>query len=114
VGQILVQDPMLKIEIGGHTDSRGSKKLNDALSQARADSVLARIRANFPAIPDTQFTTMGYGFSAPVASNATELGRAKNRRVEFKVLNTEVLRIEREKRRYLKKDEGAPPDTLKR
>jgi outer membrane protein OmpA-like peptidoglycan-associated protein len=105
VGQILVQYPMLKIEIGGHTDNRGSKKLNEALSHARADSVLARIRAYFPAIADTQFTTAGYGFDQPVASNATEIGRAKNRRVEFKVLNTDALRIEREKRRYLKKDE---------
>ncbi len=105
VGQILVQYPALKIEIGGHTDITGSRKKNEALSKERADSVYARIKALYPALPDTQFTTAGYGPDKPIASNATVLGRAKNRRVEFKVLNTEALRIEREKRHYLKKDE---------
>ncbi len=105
VGRILVQYPTLKIEIGGHTDNRGSKQLNDALSKARAEGVLAWLKAHFPAIADSQYTTAGYGFSQPIASNKTELGRAKNRRVEFKVLNREALRIEREKRRYLKKSE---------
>ena len=42
-------------------------------------------------------------------SRIDELGRAKNRRVEFKVLNTDALRLEREKRRFLRKDEGVAP-----
>jgi OmpA-OmpF porin, OOP family len=111
VGRILQQYPALQIEIGGHTDSRGQKAANERLSQMRADSVLTYIRNTFPLINPSQFTAKGYGPNAPVAPNTTELGRARNRRVEFKVLNTEALRIEREKRRFLKKDEGAPAGT---
>jgi outer membrane protein OmpA-like peptidoglycan-associated protein len=114
VGGILQQYPALQIEIGGHTDNRGSQALNDRLSQARADTVLAYIRDHFPLISVSQFSAKGYGFSAPAAPNTTELGRARNRRVEFKVLNTEALKIEREKRRFLLKDEAAPADTTRR
>ncbi len=111
VGRILQQYPTLQIEIGGHTDSRGNKTLNERLSQMRADSVLTYIRNSFPLISPSQFTAKGYGPNVPVAPNTNELGRARNRRVEFKVLNTEALKIEREKRRFLLKDEGAPADT---
>jgi len=71
--------------------------------------VLEYMKQNFPAISSSQFTSKGYGPSQPIAPNSTALGRAKNRRVEFKVLNTDALRIEREKRRFLRKDEGAKP-----
>ena len=106
LGEILVQYPMLKIEIGGYTDNTGTKKKNEALSKQRADAVYARMKALYAMLPDSQFVTQGYGPANPVASNSTKLGRAKNRRVEFKVLNTENLRIEREKRHYIKKDEA--------
>ena len=108
---------MLRIEIGGHTDNRGGKALNETLSHARADSVLNYLKQEFPMIDAAQYSTQGYGPNVPIAPNTSELGRAKNRRVEFKVLNTEALKIEREKRRFLRKDEGAPspapapPDT---
>ncbi len=111
VGRILQQYPALQIEIGGHTDGRGKPALNETLSQMRADSVLIYVRNTFPLISPSQFTAKGYGPKVPVAPNTTELGRAKNRRVEFKVLNTEALKVEREKRRFLLKDEGAPADT---
>ncbi|MEO5618304.1 MAG: OmpA family protein [Candidatus Eisenbacteria bacterium] len=108
VARILVQYPTLRIEIGGHTDNRGSKGLNDALSQERADSVLAYLRARFPGLDASQYSARGYGMDRPVAPNRTDLGRARNRRVEFRVTNTEALRIEREKRRFLLKGEPAP------
>jgi outer membrane protein OmpA-like peptidoglycan-associated protein len=111
VGMILVQYPTLKIEIGGHTDNRGSAALNDTLSQSRAGSVLRYLESKFPQLPADQFTAKGYGFSKPIAPNTTDLGRSKNRRVEFKVLNTEALKIERERRYYLRKDSTAPPMT---
>jgi len=112
-GRVLQQYPQLRVEIGGHTDNRGSQALNDTLSASRANAVLEYLKEKFPAIPATQYTAKGYGFSRPIAPNTTELGRARNRRVEFKVLNTQALRTEREKRRFLKKEEPAAPDTMR-
>ena len=59
---------------------------------------------NFPAIRVGQFTVKGYGETQPVASNTTVEGRAQNRRVEFKVLNTEELKRLIEQRRLLERD----------
>ncbi len=114
VGAVLVKWPQLKIEIGGHTDSKGSPAKNLKLSQARADSVLAYERAKYPALQASQFTVKGYGQTKPIAPNKDELGRAKNRRVEFKVLNTEVLKKEQEKRHLLQQGETAPADTTQK
>jgi len=110
VGDLLAHWPALQIEIGGHTDSKGSVKLNAKLSQARADSVRAYLLARFPALKPAQFTTKGYGSSRPIASNDTEAGRAVNRRVEFVVTNRGVLQQEIEKR---SKPVTAPADTTK-
>jgi len=103
VGKILVQWPQLQIEIGGHTDSRGSDAYNQELSQQRAQAVLDYLTGKFPNLNPSQYTAMGYGEGKPIANNKTELGRAQNRRVEFKVLNRETLRKEIEKRKLLKK-----------
>lgn len=100
---ILLQYPSLTIEIGGHTDNTGSPAKNMALSEARAAAVLAWLTGRYPTLDASKFTSKGYGSTEPVASNATALGRAKNRRVDFKVTNTEALMIEREKRGFLKK-----------
>jgi OOP family OmpA-OmpF porin len=115
VGQVLTKWPELQIEIGGHTDSRGTAAKNQKLSEARASSVLTYIVQKFPNLKATQFTVKGYGLTRPIAPNTDELGRAKNRRVEFVVLNKDVLRREVERRRLLNKSEAAPaaPDTTK-
>jgi outer membrane protein OmpA-like peptidoglycan-associated protein len=107
-GGVLQQYPQLKVEIGGHCDNRGSKALNDTLSESRARAVLDYLKQHFPKIPADQYSAKGYGFSKPIAPNTTDAGRARNRRVEFKVLNTGTLRIERNKRRMLKTGESAP------
>ena len=112
VGHILVQYPTLRIEIGGHTDNKGKPDLNLKLSQARADTVMNFLRRRYT-LPDTMLSARGYGQTRPIAPNLSEIGRSKNRRVEFKVLNTEALKIEREHRRYLFKNEGVPSDTSK-
>ena len=88
IGKILIQWPQLKIEIGGHADARGSDAYNMDLTQKRAQSVLDYLIQGFPQIKADQYTAMGYGERKPVASNKTVEGMAKNRRVEFKVLNT--------------------------
>ena len=108
VASILQQYPTLRLEIGGHTDNTGVKVKNVALSEARAKSVLNYLLQKYPTLDGSHFTSVGYGPEVPVASNATTLGRAKNRRVEFKVTNAEMLKIEREKRRFLNKGEDAP------
>ncbi len=105
VGKILAQWPQLQIEIGGHTDSRGSDKLNQDLSQRRAQSVLDYLNQNFPDIQEGQFTVVGYGEAQPVVPNTSAANMAKNRRVEFKVLNTDVLKKEVERRRMLQQGE---------
>lgn len=111
VARILLQYPALTIEIGGHTDNTGKKDKNMALSEARAKAVLDYLTGKFPTLDASHFTVKGYGPTVPVAPNTSALGKAKNRRVEFKVTNTEALRIERDKRHFLRKGEGAPADT---
>ena len=71
----------VKVEIGGHTDSVGSEKFNRMLSQARAEAV--RIYLMGKGISGDRLTAKGYGESNPVADNATDEGRFKNRRVEL-------------------------------
>jgi OOP family OmpA-OmpF porin len=106
VGNILARWPELKIEIGGHTDSRGSAAKNAQLSKSRAGAVLDYLTSKFPELDPSQFTTVGYGASRPIANNATELGRSKNRRVEFKVLNKSALKREKTEQRLLPRDQG--------
>lgn len=101
VGQLLTRWPELRIEIGGHTDAQGSDEMNRKLSEARAQAVLRYILGKFPALQPAQFTAAGYGESKPIADNASELGRARNRRVEFKVQNTDVLKRERERQKIV-------------
>jgi outer membrane protein OmpA-like peptidoglycan-associated protein len=72
------------IRIEGHTDSTGSRAYNLDLSMRRASSVVRALTAR--GVPASRLEPAGYGFDRPVASNATALGRAKNRRVEFTIL----------------------------
>jgi outer membrane protein OmpA-like peptidoglycan-associated protein len=112
VGNVLKSWTELKIEIGGHTDSRGTDKHNQKLSEARADSVKSYLTAHFPELKPEQYTTQGYGESRPLVPNNSDLNMSKNRRVEFVVLNKDVLRKESERRRLLKQNESAPADTI--
>jgi len=98
VADILGRWPDLRIEIAGHTDSRGTDARNRTLSEARANAVRDYLVNKFPELRPDQFTAKGYGESQPIATNTTALGRARNRRVEFRVLNKETLRKESEKR----------------
>jgi outer membrane protein OmpA-like peptidoglycan-associated protein len=106
VGQVLARWPELRIEVGGHTDTRGVAAVNQKLSEDRAKAVLAYIQGRFPGIEPGQCTARGYGGTRPAVPNTTDLNRARNRRVEFVVLNKDVLRREVERRSLLEK--GAP------
>ena len=74
----------MKVEVSGHTDSTGSTTANQTLSQTRAKSVVDYLVAH--GVAQSRITSTGYGGTKPVASNATEEGRAKNRRIEFRVV----------------------------
>jgi outer membrane protein OmpA-like peptidoglycan-associated protein len=111
VGTVLSQWPQLKIEIAGHTDDVGGAALNRRLSQARAASVLSYLNQKYPVIDGTRFTVKGYGKDKPLLPNLSDENRAKNRRVEFTVLNKEVLKKEIERRRLLQQGEAAPADS---
>jgi OOP family OmpA-OmpF porin len=79
--------PGYAISIEGHTDSRGSVKYNQALSERRAAAVKAYLLKH--GMIDTHkdmITTKGYGKSKPIADNKTDKGRFENRRVEVLVL----------------------------
>lgn len=83
--QILKNNPNTTVVIEGHTDSIGTEKYNQGLSERRANSVKKFLISR--GIPATQLQTVGYGESKPIADNKTAAGRAMNRRVEFKVNN---------------------------
>jgi len=105
LGKILIQWPQLQIEIGGHADSRGKDAYNQTLSEARANSVRDWLLAHYPQLNAASLTAVGFGESKPVATNKTQTGMALNRRVEFKVLNTEELMKIKERRRTLQQGE---------
>lgn len=82
VGALLKNDATLALEIQGHTDNAGSPTANLTLSQQRAGAVKAYL-VSAHGIDPARLTTAGFGDTRPVADNATDEGRAKNRRVEL-------------------------------
>jgi outer membrane protein OmpA-like peptidoglycan-associated protein len=82
VAKLLKADPALKVYVVGHTDNVASLDLNTKLSQARADAVVQALVAKH-GIAVARLVGRGAGPLAPVASNDTEEGRARNRRVEL-------------------------------
>ncbi len=78
---MLNSEPAWKLTIEGHTDSTGSASYNQTLSLQRAEAVKAYLVA--AGIKVERLQTRGFGASKPVADNASELGRAQNRRVEL-------------------------------
>ncbi len=83
---IFDNNPNIVVQIEGHTDDLGSQKYNLKLSQKRAEAVRAYLIKNLNVNPD-QLTAVGIGEAKPIASNKTEEGQAKNRRIVFKVLS---------------------------
>jgi outer membrane protein OmpA-like peptidoglycan-associated protein len=73
--------PGAAVAIGGHTDAVGSDASNQALSRARADAVKDHF-VRVEGLPSAAMMTRGFGSSQPVADNATDAGRARNRRVD--------------------------------
>lgn len=81
---LLMENPGLRVEIGGHTDNVGNAEYNMTLSQQRADAVKNYLVEK--GIAANRLVSKGYGFSNPIADNDTEQNRAKNRRTEIKII----------------------------
>jgi outer membrane protein OmpA-like peptidoglycan-associated protein len=88
ITKLLTQNPALKVLIVGHTDMVAGLDSNMKLSQARAQAVVSALTAKH-GIAAARMTPEGVGPCAPVASNKTEEGRAKNRRVELVAIATQ-------------------------
>ncbi len=82
MAKLLKSNPKLKVYIVGHTDNQGALDYNRSLSQRRADSVVKALVTQY-GIEQTRMGGYGVANLSPVASNATDAGRAKNRRVEL-------------------------------
>lgn len=78
------QNPTVVIEVGGHTDDRGSAASNTKLSSDRAKACFDYLIS--VGVPQSRLVYKGYGSTQPIASNQSEEGRAANRRVEAKIL----------------------------
>jgi outer membrane protein OmpA-like peptidoglycan-associated protein len=85
LGTFLNRYPDHKVSVRGHTDSVGSEAMNKTVSEKRAQKVREYLVA-YQNVNPTQITALGMGPSRPVATNATEAGRALNRRVEIAVM----------------------------
>jgi OOP family OmpA-OmpF porin len=80
----LNEEPSIDVSVEGHTDAMGTDAYNQRLSEARAAAVRARLVEL--GVNPSRLSARGFGESEPVASNATDEGRAQNRRVELKVV----------------------------
>jgi len=87
VAQVIKDAPKITVRVEGHTDNVGRLQTNLKVSQARADAV-----KNFlvkQGVNSRQLASVGYGPTRPIASNATKAGKALNRRVEFRIVDSE-------------------------
>jgi outer membrane protein OmpA-like peptidoglycan-associated protein len=84
VADSLKQYPDSLIDVYGHTDSTGSEAYNQTLSENRARTVANYLQTQ--GVNPARIRSQGYGETMPVADNATEDGRRKNRRVEIKIV----------------------------
>jgi outer membrane protein OmpA-like peptidoglycan-associated protein len=82
--KLLNDNPTLKIELGSHTDSKGSDDYNWKLSESRSKSVVDYLIGK--GISTARLVAKGYGETKPIDTNDTDDGRQNNRRTEFKVL----------------------------
>lgn len=84
LNDLLVENPNIKVEISGHTDSFGQDDYNQELSENRAKAVVDYLIDK--GIPKARMVYAGYGESQPVETNETDEGRQENRRTEFKII----------------------------
>ena len=81
VADYMKKNPAARFEVQGHTDNQGSDKINDPLSQQRAEAVVKALEGM--GVDGFNLRAVGKGSHEPIADNGSDEGRAKNRRVEF-------------------------------
>ena len=84
VVKFMLENPERRVEISGHTDNIGSEAYNLELSKQRAQSVIDYL--NSQGVIKERLESVGYGFSKPIATNESEIGRSQNRRTELKII----------------------------
>lgn len=84
VAEALNSAPNVRVEVGGHTDSKGTDEYNQALSERRAASVVTYLTSK--GIASDRMQAKGYGESEPITDNESDEGRELNRRVELKIV----------------------------
>ena len=89
LSEVMTQYPDTNINVYGHTDSKGADAYNLTLSEKRANSVIDYMVSK--GVARTRLNAMGMGESEPIATNDTDEGRAKNRRVEFAITANEEM-----------------------
>ncbi|MBO4850646.1 MAG: OmpA family protein [Prevotella sp.] len=90
LASLLLCEPNVLIDIQGHTDSTGSDKVNDPLSQNRAQAVAQYLVSQ--GVSQAQFKNVsGFGSHNPIADNSTATGRAQNRRVEIYMYASQAM-----------------------
>lgn len=85
LGIVLQRHPEIRLEVGGHSDSRGQDEYNMQLSLERATAVRDYLLGNY-AIDPARLTAQGFGETRPIADDVTATGRTMNRRVEFMLI----------------------------
>ena len=88
IASIFIENSNYVVEVQGHTDNTGKYEQNMKISQQRANAVMNYLIDK--GVPAERLSAVGYGSDVPVADNKTKAGRAKNRRVEFKISFEEV------------------------
>ena len=88
IAKVFIENTNYNIEVQGHTDSTGKYEINKELSEKRANAVRDYLIEQ--GVDFQRLTAVGYGPDVPIADNKTKAGRAKNRRVEFKITFEEI------------------------
>jgi outer membrane protein OmpA-like peptidoglycan-associated protein len=83
---VMRDNPTIRLEIQGHTDTDGKADLNLELSRHRAEAVRTYMIA--AGVEGERLRAIGYGGDRPIADNASEAGKAQNRRIELRLLDT--------------------------
>ena len=85
---LLKLNTQFKVELSAHTDDKGADAYNLKLSERRANSVVNYLKLK--GIPTNRLVAKGYGKTKPLVPNTSDENRAKNRRVEFKIIGTDL------------------------